>query len=461
MGLLLLSPYPVNRDEEVLYSLDYVEGYNSNSRKLLYQGLVMDVKNYYKRIVFLYIRETPNNDETREIAKRFQDFDCIIGDLNLNPQIYQQKKKLLHICGRSKHMLLEEITTTNNTQLDHVIVETNMKENSFATAYHNFASYHKSIVVRITSIQNNFTSWYKQKVSFNSDSHLRRHNKQPSAGESRKETMLKIMLFSNPPGSNLCFSNAVISMLLNIPILYDKLSSEIDPEMLNCKQNEITKELLNLFKKPEFSIQSTQRIRTIIKMKCFKAGQLTRKFNDKKQHDAGEFMTSVFEHLFKETLLTEDIHEQMFGGLMQEKIICKCGEVKFLPIENLPEIWTIPIHGSTIQSCIESYLIRDDIFLKCEACTSPRTEKETNLIVYPNTLIIQLKRYEFDSINQKCVKKHDAVICPTNVNFPGGARYSLLSILNHAGSSPEIGHYTLSMFDSKNKSFLLLDDTKK
>ena len=106
------------------------------------------------------------------------------------------------------------------------------------------------------------------------------------------------------------------------------------------------------------------------------------------------------------------------------------------------------------------YFWIDDIFFKCEACKSPRTEKETDLIVYPNTLIIQLKRYEFDSINQKCVKKHDAVICPTNVNFPGGARYSLLSILNHAGSSPESGHYTLSMFDCKKKSFLLLDDAQ-
>ena len=460
MGLLLLSPYSANRDKEILFALDYVEGYHSNTRRLLYQGLVMNIKNYYKRSVFLYIRESPNNDETEEIAKRFQSFDCIIGDLNLNPQIYQQKKKLLYICGRSKHMLLEEITTTNNTQLDHVIIENNLKQNSFATAYHNYASYHKSIVLRITSSQNNFTSWFKQKISFNADSHLRRSNKKTNQIERTKETMLKILLFSNEPGNNLCFSNAVISMLLNIPIMNDIVSSEIEPGKLNTKHNEITKELIKLFKEPQFSFQSTERIRTIIKLKCFKNGQLSRKFNDKKQHDAGEFMTSMFEHLFKETLLPMDSHEKIFGGLMQEKIMCKCGTVKSLPIENIPEIWTISIHGSTIQSCIDHYLIKDRIFFSCEACSNPRTEKEINLIVEPHTLIIQLKRYEFDSINKKSVKKHDSVICPTDVNLPGGSRYKLSSILNHEGSSPLNGHYTLSIFDQENKSFVLLDDAK-
>ena len=32
MGLLLLSPYSINRDSEILYNLDYVEGYNSVPR---------------------------------------------------------------------------------------------------------------------------------------------------------------------------------------------------------------------------------------------------------------------------------------------------------------------------------------------------------------------------------------------------------------------------------------------
>ena len=102
MGLMLLSPYTVDRDKEIIYGLDYVEGYKRNSTKLLYQGLVMDTKKYYRRMVFLYLRETPNSAEVSNMAERFKDFDCIIGDLNLNPAITEQRIKLEHICGKSR-----------------------------------------------------------------------------------------------------------------------------------------------------------------------------------------------------------------------------------------------------------------------------------------------------------------------------------------------------------------------
>jgi uncharacterized UBP type Zn finger protein len=46
------------------------------------------------------------------------------------------------------------------------------------------------------------------------------------------------------------------------------------------------------------------------------------------------------------------------------------------------------------------------------------------------------------------------------VNLTGGSQYTLSSILNHEGSSPSNGHYTLLIFDQQNKSFVLLDDAK-
>mgnify|MGYP007048901136 CR=1 FL=1 len=58
MGLLLLTPSARENSSELLYSLDYIEGYKSNNGKLLYQGLVMDFKTYYRIAVFLYIRDS-------------------------------------------------------------------------------------------------------------------------------------------------------------------------------------------------------------------------------------------------------------------------------------------------------------------------------------------------------------------------------------------------------------------
>ena len=149
---------------------------------------------------------------------------------------------------------------------------------------------------------------------------------------------MKILAFSNPPRYNLCFSNAVISILLNIPIFISFLQCEFETEKLKSKQNVITKELISLSNQSNLSSQSTQRLRTIVKTKCFQAGQVTRNFNNKLQHDAGEVMTSVFEHLFKETLLPSDFDEKMFGGFNQDTLACKCGMSRLLPIQNLSEI---------------------------------------------------------------------------------------------------------------------------
>ena len=89
----------------------------------------MDIMPLYRRAVFLYIRATPNTEEVRKISESVENCDCIIGDLNLNPKVPEQRKKLISLCGKSKYMALEEITTINGTQLEHVIIEKDMKKN--------------------------------------------------------------------------------------------------------------------------------------------------------------------------------------------------------------------------------------------------------------------------------------------------------------------------------------------
>ena len=263
-------------------------------------------------------------------------------------------------------------------------------------------------------------------------------------------------IFKSPKKSSL-FSNAVISLLLNILILKNLISFDI--EISDKKGNEISKELISLFTNPQFSSQSTNKIRTIVKLKCFKAQQLTRNFNDKLQHDAGEFMASLLEHLFLENLLLIDIDEKVFGGLSQEKITCNCGKSRLLPIQKLPEILSIQIEDSSIQTCLDNFFSREDIDLECDNCKSLKTKKETCIILEPTTLIIQLKRYEFDHNKKKILKKQDSVICPNKIRLPEGSTYSLSSVLNHIGSSPDNGHYTVSLFDEETNSFVMIDDS--
>ena len=74
------------------------------------------------------------------------------------------------------------------------------------------------------------------------------------------------------------------------------------------------------------------------------------------------------------------------------------------------------------------------------------------------TLIIQLKRFELDPIQQKILKKHDSIKCPRMITLPAGSCYTLCLVINHIGSSPESGHYTVTLYDDQNNLFVLLHD---
>ena len=90
---------------------------------------------------------------------------------------------------------------------------------------------------------------------------------------------------------------------------------------------------------------------------------------------------------------------------------------------------------------------------------SVRTSVAINLSLEPNTLLLQLKRYDFDHIQQKALKKHDSVFCPKQIILPGGSTYTLSSVLNHIGSSPDDGHYTVTLYDKQSNLFVFLDDS--
>ena len=128
MDLILICPMKSAQDD-LLYSLDYIEGYKSGNKErvLLYQGLVMNLRKYYQTVVYLYIKETPNEKETTEIRQRCDKFDVIMGDLNLNPSKETEKNKIMKLCNSTKYMALEEVTTVNNNQLDHILISLSLK----------------------------------------------------------------------------------------------------------------------------------------------------------------------------------------------------------------------------------------------------------------------------------------------------------------------------------------------
>ena len=479
MGLLLLTPKAKINSDNLLYSLEYIEGYSSSNGQLLYQGLIMDIKSLYRRASFLYIRTSPNTREVYEITKSLQSCDIIIGDLNLNPKILEQKKKLTTICGQNKFMALEEITTVHNSQLEHVIVEKDLKHKCYATAYFNFGSDHKSIGFRICSFANSFLDAFNQKINFNEDHHLKTKAKAPQTKqilETRKEQVeivdssnhdkytdqlkassLKILRFTNSAQQNLCFSNAITSAILNAPVIKNKISTQTS--QLNQHLNKkIISELIRLSNVPNLTVVSSENLRSIVSTICGENGQIRRNFSDTFQHDAGEFLISLFEHLFIDSIDSYNIEEDIFGGLYQETIACTCGYKKELPIQKLSEILVIQIKGESIQSCLMEFLSEEEINLDCNECENNVATKKIRLVNEPSTLIFQLKRYTYDVDRRKCVKIHDNISCPKSLVMPSGVSYTLSSIVNHIGDQPSEGHYQIVIYDKIDNCFVLLDD---
>ena len=351
-----------------------------------------------------------------------------------------------------------------------------MKKISFATAFFNFASDHKSIVFRIASFANSFTSAFKQKISFNKDFHTRQKIQTPSmetmqsrmsdeisdsteemkVNNAKSINNLKILLFTNPARKNLCFSNAITSSLLNLPMFQLILSNQSEKMKQNSSQNEIISELKYLNNRSNISKASTLKLRSIVHSYCEGSRQMTRSFNDNEQHDAGEFLTSVFEHMFQDHTTSNNIDDIMFGGLFQETLVCKCGNVKELPVQKLSEVFTIQLHGLSVQSSMENFLKDEELESECGKCQNQVLVKKFEILAEPSTLIIQLKRYKYEE--RRTIKKLDEIECSKKISLPSGSTYTISTIVNHIGERPEDGHYNVLIYDNINESFVLLDD---
>ena len=94
----------------------------------------------------------------------------------------------------------------------------------------------------------------------------------------------------------------------------------------------------------------------------------------------------------------------------------------------------------------------------CSECQNPHLIKKTKIITEPTTLLIQLKRYSFKIGETIRRKRKDNIAISKEIRLVQGSSYTVASILNHFGDSPEEGHYNILIFDEANDSFVLADD---
>ena len=237
---------------------------------------------------------------------------------------------------------------------------------------------------------------------------------------------------------------------MNIPVLENILQIEKD------KENAILNELTKLMKISKYNKASTAKIRSMVKSECFKAGQLTRNFNNNKQHDAGEFLISILEHMFSQ--VPDYLMEKMFGGLLEERIQCCCCNLEEFSIKPLPVIIPLQIKGKSIETCLKEFVETERIEYSCNACRSKQATIAKNFSLEPALLILQLNRYHFNKEINEIQKIHSPVECPPTLMLATGSVYTLSSIVNHSGEKTHEGHYTVILYDKRENSYILVDD---
>ena len=105
---------------------------------------------------FVYSRTTPTIREAEWLMEMTADSHYLMGDLNLDPSVQDEKNRLNIICDKIKKPLLKEITTKNNVQLDHILGIERKGVKIFTTSFVNFISDHKSVTIRISDSDSKF-----------------------------------------------------------------------------------------------------------------------------------------------------------------------------------------------------------------------------------------------------------------------------------------------------------------
>ena len=149
----------------------------------------------------------------------------------------------------------------------------------------------------------------------------------------------------------------------------------------------------------------------------------------------------------------------MFGRFCQASLLCLyCSNSTELGIQKIPGIIPLDLYGGNLQDCLDLFFEAEVIERNCSNCPALISRKETETVLEPKTMIFQINRFEYDREKDQIWKKHNQLTCPSTLTLKSGSSYSLCSIINHIGASPDEGHYNIIVYNEKKDKYVLLDD---
>ena len=112
----------------------------------------------------------------------------------------------------------------------------------------------------------------------------------------------------------------------------------------------------------------------------------------------------------------------------------------------------------TLRSCLDGFFSPEKIDFTCEKCNNTNSTIQTEIDIFPETLIIQFKRFAtmFNNNQIKQVKNEQFIDYDFTLELEKNI-YDLCGVVNHKGEINN-GHYTACAYNSISKSWILYDD---
>ena len=170
MGLLVLKSKMCSEMDLNIKEKQYFRKQNVHT-----QILFLTFHSYNLETAFLYICETPNQEETKILKKDLEKVDLVMGDLNIDaddPKRIADKKKLDTLCVKRTRILME-VTTTRYNQLDHILLNIEKFPVFYSTSFMNHTTDHHTIITRIAKAGNNKKQSFLKRASFDADEYTK------------------------------------------------------------------------------------------------------------------------------------------------------------------------------------------------------------------------------------------------------------------------------------------------
>ena len=275
------------------------------------------------------------------------------------------------------------------------------------------------------------------------------HSTAASYKQTPLDNSILALRLKNSHGSNHCFANTALTMLLQIRVLWQFLERE------GKSGGPITKELLRLKNRPNGTDDNIYALRVLVK----RDGKSD--FGDNLQHDASEFLTALISQVNDEVPGVADLFR---GQIVIVRTCMKCRKQSKV-IQTMDEIvMSVPIstlnREDRLSVLIENkFKDEQNVDKACEC--SPKENKphtvSTSLKVAPKVMLVTTMRY---MSTNKGISKLDNSIRVNMTHITTCATYILRSFINHEGKTTNSGHYTITVEEPSSQSFTELDDIK-